>query len=471
MKVCPSPAWIDRGMAAAPVGRSLLPVAHVSPTPGTRASMSSRNHAARLENSWVATWGRSNRAAAARLISLVFLASALSAFGLHRDALAEQDTDTGVETRPNCPLIEVRFQAADRPPIVGEKIAQNAKYGLLVLNADGELIAIPPAAPSTDGEPSIHAIETIAELSGVLSPTPAKELAKKTLALMPEGSKSIVTEHFVVCYDTTDIYARWNANLYERMFKGMIRFWKEKGIDLHPPRFPMVALIFSNQRDYVQYSKRDFRGGENTFGYYTQTTNRLATFDLTGIEGMLPPGAPVEREELITQIFSRPQAERQVATVLHEACHQIAFNTGLQRRLGDYPFWLSEGIATFFESPDFNSSNGWGGTGKINWYNLNNLRHYARMRPADSLMKLLTQDDLLRQGETATAAYAESWGLTFFLIKRKSKPFVEYLKLLHSRPPGNPSDAKQRMDDFRTCFGDDLEKLDKEFVRFIGSLR
>jgi hypothetical protein len=376
-----------------------------------------------------------------------------------------QDHDT------KAPLIEVRFQSPDRPPVVGEKIAQNNKFGLLVLNPDGELIAIPPAKPTTDGEPSINALESIVELEGTLEPTSAKELARKNLERMPDGSKAIITEHFVICYDTTDVYARWNANLYERMYKGMLRFWKEKGIDLETPRFPMVAMIFRNKEDYVNYSKGDFRGGESTFGYYTQTTNRLATFDLTGIEGMLPPGAQVQKEELITEIFSRPQAERQVATILHEACHQIAFNTGLQRRLGDYPLWLSEGIATFFESPDFSSATGWGGTGKVNWYNLGNLRKYARQRPQDSLMKLLVQDDLLRQGETSAAAYAESWGLTFYLIKRKPKQFVDYLKKLRSRPPGNPSDAKQRLDDFRASFGEDLEKIDKEFIRFIGTLR
>jgi hypothetical protein len=374
---------------------------------------------------------------------------------------APQESQEGSQPDSATTLLEIRFQDASRPPVIGEKVTQNAKYGLLVLTADGELVAIPPSEP----------IASISELDSKLEPTPAKELARKVLELMPQGAKSIVTEHFVIAYDTTDVYARWNANLYERMYKGMMRFWREKGIELEPPRFPMVALIFSDQADYVNYSKRDFRGGENTFGYYTQTTNRLATFDLTGIEGMLPPGVRVQREELITEIFSRPQAERQVATILHEACHQIAFNTGLQRRLGDYPLWLSEGIATFFESPDFSSSSGWGGTGKINWFNLNNLRSYARHRPKDSLTKLLVQDDLLRKGETTTNAYAESWGLTFYLIKRKQKQFVEYLKLLHARMPGNPSDAKQRLDDFRACFGEDLDKLDKDFVRFMGTLR
>ena len=414
---------------------------------------------------------------------LVFLATVFP-LGLIPKALGQSDPAKNTDARR---LIEVRFRASELEPIIGELVVQNAKYGMLLLNEDGEMVTI-PAAPrgsskppdpstepstesSTEPNASIQGIQSIVELEGPMKPTPPKELAEKSLALMPQGAKFIVTEHFVVCYDTTDVYARWNANLYERMYKGMMRFWKEKGIELEAPRFPMVALIFSRQEDYIDDSKRDFRGGENTFGYYTQTTNRLATFDLTGIEGMLPPGAQVQREELITEIFSRPQAERQVATILHEACHQIAFNTGLQRRLGDYPFWLSEGIATFFESPDFNSSSGWGGTGKINYFNLGNLRQYARIRPADSMMKLLVQDDLLRRGETSTAAYAESWGLTYFLIKRKPKNFVEYLKLLRERLPGNPADAKQRLDDFRSCFGEDLDKLDKEFVRFVGTLR
>jgi hypothetical protein len=361
-------------------------------------------------------------------------------------------------------LVEVTFKSPEAPPLVGELVAESPRYGLLILDADGQLTAVSP----NDGN---LAIASIQEQPGPLVPTDLDALATKVLAFMPSGSRYFKTDHFVICYDTTEVYARWNAKLYEAMYNGMTRFWKEKGVDLCEPRFPMVALIFGTRDAYLEYAKRDFQGAENTFGYYTQTTNRLATFDLTGIEGRLPSGAKIQREELITQILSRPEAERQVATILHEACHQIAFNIGLQKRLGDYPLWLSEGIATFFESPDFKSSNGWGGTGKVNYYNLNNLRLYAPQRPADSIARLLVRDELLRQGETTTAAYAESWGLTFFLIKKYPKPFTEYLKLLHDRPLGNPADEKQRLAEFRHCFGEDLNKLDKEFTRFINGLR
>lgn len=357
--------------------------------------------------------------------------------------------------------IEIVFEDSQRDALRGELVAENPKHGMLIQTSDGQLV---PVAPSTS-------IAKISSIDAPMEPINPDEIASKTLGLLPAGAKSLSTEHFVVCYDTTDTYARWNANLYEKMYKGMVRFWKEKGLELEPPRFPLVALIFRNKEDYVEYSKRDFQGGQHTFGYYTQTTNRLATFDLTGLEGVLPPGAKVSREELLSEIFARPEAERQIATILHEACHQIAFNTGLQTRLGDYPLWLSEGIATFFESADTRSSSGWAGAGKVNYYNLQQLRQYFRNRPADSLASLLIQDERFRKGDTSAAAYGESWGLTFYLIKKKPKEFVSYLKKLRAREPGNPSDAKQRLEDFQECFGKDLDKLDKEFGRMISGLR
>lgn len=368
-------------------------------------------------------------------------------------------------TRPS--LVEIQFKS-DRPKLVGELVAENPKYGLLILSADGAMTALPPSAVE-GGHPDL-AIASIQEIEGSLTPCSKAEVAEKVKALMPPGTKSIQTDHFVVCYNTTDVYAQWNANLYERMYNGMRRFWSEKGIDVHEPRFPMVALIFSTQEEYLNYAKRDFAGAEGTYGYYEMMANRLATFDLTGIEGMIPAGVRIQREELITEIFSRPQAERQVATILHEASHQIAFNTGVQKRLGDNPLWVSEGMATFFESPDFSKAGGWGGTGKVNRFQLNNLRRLASQRPEDSLLRLIVRDEVLRNGDTSQAAYAESWGWTFFLIKRRPKQYVEYLELLESRPPGQPSDAKQRLADFKKCFGDDLDKLNREFVRFIGSL-
>lgn len=344
--------------------------------------------------------------------------------------------------------------------VVGEVVAENERLGQLILDADGVLTSV-----------SQNELKRVEDLEEALVVTSAKELAKKTLRLMPPGSKSIITDHFVVCYNTSDVYARWNANLYERLYKGFYRFWKEKGVELSDPRFPLVALVFETKDDYINYASREFQGAENTLGYYHQATNRLASFDLTGVEGMIPDGVKVNHEDLITQILSRPQAERTVATIVHEACHLLSYNSGLQTRLGDSPLWLSEGIAMFFETPDFTKTTGWGGIGQVNWHNHRNLVQYSATRDANSLEKLIVEDDRLRQAETMASCYAEAWGLTYYLIKRKPKQFVNYLAILRERSPGKRADAKRRIEEFKSCFGDDLSKIDKEFMRTMSTIR
>ena len=354
-------------------------------------------------------------------------------------------------------VLRVSFESNNQlQTLTGELVATDSTMGQLILDADGELTVIAP-----------NALKRMEELSTPLIPTPAKELAAKVLTLMPKGSRFIATEHFVVCYNTSEVYARWNSELYERLYKGFYRFWKEKGVELTPPRFPLVALVFESKADYIEYASKEFTGAQNTIGYYHQSTNRLASCDLTGIQGMLPPKAQILRTELINQIVSRPEAERTIATIVHEACHQIAFNSGLQVRLGDNPLWLSEGLATFFETPDLASQNGWGGVGKLNKHNYTNLANYLPKRSNDSLELLLLDDNRLRNGETMTSSYAEAWGITFYLLKSKPKDFAKYLNSIREKPPGSRSSPKERIELFRECFGEDLRKIDRDFIRLM----
>ena len=90
--------------------------------------------------------------------------------------------------------IEIEFADSDRPSLRGEVLTENPRYGMLVQNPDGELIAI---GPNTQ-------IAKIQAIDEPMRPTPASEIAAKTLALLPAGAKSLATEHFVVCYDTSE---------------------------------------------------------------------------------------------------------------------------------------------------------------------------------------------------------------------------------------------------------------------------
>jgi hypothetical protein len=205
-------------------------------------------------------------------------------------------------------------------------------------------------------------------------------------------------------------------------------------------------------------------------GYYNLLSNRIVAYDLTGIEGFIPAGKTVSTAELVNQILAQPSAERSVATVVHEAVHQLAYNSGVQTRLSDNPVAISEGLAMFFESPDFSNASGWNGIGKINRYNYTVFRNSFPARQPNSLIKLLQDDSRFHNSATATVAYGESWALTYFLLRTRSKEFAAYLTELSQYPPLQPPDQKRRLSDFRKHFGEDLDKLDRDFIKFMSRL-
>ena len=121
---------------------------------------------------------------------------------------------------------------------------------------------------------------------------------------------------------------------------------------MQEPRFPLVAIVFNTKEAYLAYSEREI--GETAkalIGYYNMQTNRMVSFDLTGVAGLAAGNNRFSSTQLISQAFAQPGAERTLATNVHEAVHQLSFNTGLQVRLADNPLWFSEGMAMFFETP------------------------------------------------------------------------------------------------------------------------
>jgi hypothetical protein len=207
---------------------------------------------------------------------------------------------------------------------------------------------------------------------------------------------------------------------------------------------------------------------DSIIAYYNLKTNRIAMYDLTGVQaarGDAPRRSGVE----INATLNKPEAANLVATIVHEATHQIAFNCGVQTRLADVPVWMSEGMAMYFETPDLSGSRAWRGVGAVNRARLDQFRRYSRTRPADSLSTLLSDDHRLQKPEGVLDAYAESWALTYYLIKQRPKDFVAYLKLLADKSPGTKDTPEQRRQQFEQQFGD-LKRLDEDFQRQTGRL-
>jgi len=167
----------------------------------------------------------------------------------------------------------------------------------------------------------------------------------------------------------------------------------------------------------------------------------------------------------------QPDAERLVATIIHEATHQIAFNCGLHTRYADVPQWVSEGLAVFFETPDLRSSQGWRDIGGVSPSRLAQFRRYLTTRPAESLQSLVQDDKRFRQAGTALDAYAEAWALQHYLITTRLSDYVRYLQKLSEKPVMIYDTPEERLAEFRQAFGDDLSALDADFLRYASALR
>lgn len=346
--------------------------------------------------------------------------------------------------------------------LIGRTVVTVADGGVFFQTRDGTLWPVQPeeqGAKTSDDEP--------------FAPYKPEEAGAALLKDLPGGFDVYYTKHYVICFNTSRAYAQWCGSLFERLYSGFQNYWKNRGFELHEPEFPLTAIVFADRASYARFSKPEL--GDNAdaiIGYYSLQTNRMTMFDLTGTAGSAGDRGSAAQ---IVQTLSRPAAAPTVATIVHEATHQIAFNCGMHQRYADIPLWVSEGVAVYFESPDLNSSKGWSTIGSVNRSRLVAFHAYAARRPVDSLETLLRDDSRMR-GPQATVqvagdAYAEAWALNYFLINTKAKQYAAYLQALAEKEPLVTDEPEERLAEFRRAFGDDLKALDRQFLLYVARLR
>jgi hypothetical protein len=344
--------------------------------------------------------------------------------------------------------------------VVGEIKVTAADGGILLLAADGTLWAVEPGdlvSRTSDDEP--------------FEPLARETLARQIIVELPAGFDVLSTRHYTICYNTSREYASWCAALFERLYKGFTNFWTRKGFKLEEPEFPLVAIVFDSREAYAKFSEAELgKSAASIVGYYSLRSNRVTMYDLSGLES-LRAGAARGGAAQINHVVSQPEVEALVATVIHEATHQIAFNCGLQTRYADIPLWVSEGIAVYFETPDLGTDKGWRTIGAVNTSRLERFREYLAARPQGSLKSLVADDKRLRDTRSALDAYAEAWALNYYLIRQHPKQYVAYLQMLSHKKPLRWDDPQTRLKEFQAAFGDNLSQLDADFVRQIQKLR
>jgi hypothetical protein len=363
---------------------------------------------------------------------------------------------------PATPLEHVTFRkdgATQRAS--GKVLVTDDEGGVLLLARDGTLRSI---EKKDLVERTSDAVE--------FKPFTPDEAAKAVLAELPPGFEVHQTANYVILHNTSKGYAAWCGGLLERLHRNFMGFWGRRGFELHDPEFPLIAIVLADQESYQAYAKRELgEAAAATIGLYSLHSNRVTMYDLTSIDRLRRPGDKRLTTAQINAMLSRPEGERTVATVVHEATHQMAFNCGLHTRYADIPVWVSEGIAMYFETPDLKSASGWTTIGAVNRTRLAGFKSYLPGRPADSLKSLVTTDQRFRDARQAASAYGEAWGLVHHLMngQRTQKQFTDYLKMLAKKDRLAFDKPEDRLKDFEAAFGD-IGKVDEALVRALKRL-
>ena len=124
---------------------------------------------------------------------------------------------------------------------------------------------------------------------------------------------------------------KW-ASRFEDLYRSFVHYFTARGFRPNSPQFPLVAVVFPSHADFLRYVNRDgARLPSNALGYYTPVSNRILLYDVT----------PAANED---DSNWHVNAE----TIIHEAAHQSAFNTGIHNRYTMPPRWVVEGLGTMF---------------------------------------------------------------------------------------------------------------------------
>ncbi|WP_166824844.1 DUF1570 domain-containing protein [Thalassoroseus pseudoceratinae] len=256
------------------------------------------------------------------------------------------------------------------------------------------------------------------------------------------------------------------VELLDDVHSGFQNYFATRGFRINSPEFPLIAIVFTDPKAFADYCAQDgLRAVRGLRGYYSMKTNRVAIIDSEHSRVSDTKTRADQHGDLFATVAGNLRD-----TLVHEATHQVAFNTGLHARLGMNPRWVVEGLATVFEAPGIlDRSTRHEVSRRINRERLIWFRNYlVERRPENSLEAFLQSDQLF---QTATLdAYSQAWALSFYLIETRPVEYARYLQTVTKRASESKATSSQRVDDFREAFGQDLRLFEANFLRFMRRL-
>jgi hypothetical protein len=241
--------------------------------------------------------------------------------------------------------------------------------------------------------------------------------------------------------------SEWSQR-FDELYRSFKMFFAVRGFQLREPEFPLVAIILRSKEEFYRYARKEKAQLQSSIlGYYSSQTNRVAMYDVTAGRSNTAWHANAE-------------------TIIHEATHQTAFNTGIHSRFAPPPQWVAEGLGTLFEARGIWDARGSSRPAdRVNRGRLAQFRSLLTKHKGDTLVQLVSSDKLFKSD--IDLAYAESWALTYYLSQTQPTKYAAYLARTARRPEFQSYTSAERLADFTGVFGENFRLLDAQFLQYM----
>ena len=277
-------------------------------------------------------------------------------------------------------------------------------------------------------------------------PASKKEIAKDLVDRKFRGFRTRTTKHYLYVYNTSQRFFEGTSRILETMYPNLVAYCKRQKLPAHAPETPLIVIMFHTEDEFSKYRKMP----SGVVAYYNEVNNHVVMYEQSNLAAMAPEIA----------------VKQSISTIAHEGVHQVLYNTGAQRRLADWPMWISEGLPEFFAPTNLRRRVRWAGLGQVNQLRLHALVQQFKKQPIAGdgswLRKTISADRLDGNG------YAAAWAITHFLAKSRKPEFSAYLQDVSQRKPLQPADPAVEL--FEKHFGSDYAGLEASILKHLGRL-
>jgi hypothetical protein len=318
-------------------------------------------------------------------------------------------------------------------------------------------------------------------------------------SLLPDDFHVHETTRYVVLTDVSTAWAQHHAQMLERTHHQFLRFCRRLDLKPLPLRHKLVAVLFEDRAMYQAFARQhDHVRTPSIAGYYAPLRDRLVFYQVDAnpsltearqkLDTMQDELRDIEKRQREARRAGRREEAKALedylddarallraeedrledfadrtgtATTLHEAAHQLLFHTGVQNPAVEYPIWISEGLATGFETDEphaaFGPDHDYAGRRD----------HFDELAAADDLLPLRELVTITSIDATNSAnvdrIYHQSYSLVRWMTRTRKQQLRAYLMRMRDQPPGKLS-AQQHVVIFEDAFGP-IDRVERAWRR------